>query len=49
MRASGVRRETEPVAAYRETPAGEIDDGALAENTPCTGVRSCSKVRVLTS
>ena len=33
----------------RETLAGELDDGALAENTPCTGVRSCGKVRVLTS
>ena len=29
--------------------SGELDDGALAENTPCAGVRSCGKVRVLTS
>ena len=34
---------------YRETLAGELDDGALAENTPCAGVRSCGNVRVLTS
>ena len=46
MRTSCVRRATEPVA---NLSSGELDDGTLAENTPCAGVRSCGKVRVLTS